>query len=331
MEFPPITILGAGSWGTALAVHLARVGQPVNLWEFDKDQVALLQRDRTNQRYLPGIALPDSVQVFADMTDAVVGAQDVLLVVPSFAFAQTLLSLKPLINSDTRVAWGTKGIDHDSNRLLHELVLENLGERPIAVLSGPSFAKEVAQGLPTAIVTASNDKTFMQDLVARFNQRAFRVYMSEDIIGVQLGGSVKNVIAIAVGASDGLHYGANAKSALITRGLAEIMRLGVAMGARPQTFMGLSGMGDLVLTCTDDQSRNRRLGLAIAKGKSIESAMEEIGQVVEGINTVEQVLYLANKYQVEMPICQQVYRVLHGKVQLKDAVTELLSRGPKFE
>jgi glycerol-3-phosphate dehydrogenase (NAD(P)+) len=171
----------------------------------------------------------------------------------------------------------------------------------------------------------------MQDLVKRFNRQALRVYMSKDIIGVQLGGAVKNVIAIAVGASDGLHYGANARSALITRGLAEIMRLGLAMGAQPQTFMGLSGMGDLVLTCTDDQSRNRRLGLAIAQGKSVEIAMKEIGQVVEGINTVEQVIYLANKYQVEMPICQQVSRVLNGKVQLRDAVTELLSRGPKFE
>lgn len=284
-----------------------------------------------NQHYLPGIALPDLVRVFGDMEQAVAGAQDILLVVPSFAFAQTLLSLKPLINFGTRVAWATKGIDHDSNHLLHELVVEHLGERSIAVLSGPSFAKEVAQGLPTAIVVASNNKTFMQNLVARFNQRAFRVYMSEDIIGVQLGGSIKNVIAIAVGASDGLHYGANARSALITRGLAEIMRLGVAMGAQSQTFMGLSGMGDLVLTCTDDQSRNRRLGLTIAQGKSVEAAMEEIGQVVEGVNTVEQVLHLADKYQVEMPICQQVYRVLHGKIQLKDAVVELLSRDPKFE
>jgi glycerol-3-phosphate dehydrogenase (NAD(P)+) len=326
-----MAILGAGSWGTALAIHLAQNEQSVNLWEFDAEQVALLQQDRVNQRYLPEIPLSDLISIFGDIKPAVESAQDILLVVPSFAFRETLISLKPLINSNIRIAWATKGIDHDSDKLLHELVIEHLGNRPIAVLSGPSFAKEMARGLPTAIVTASNDEKFMQDLVERFNRQAFRVYMSKDIIGVQLGGAVKNVIAIAVGASDGLHYGANARSALITRGLAEIMRLGLAMGADRHTFMGLSGMGDLVLTCTDDQSRNRRLGLAIAQGKSIETAVKEIGQVVEGIHTVEQVIYLANKYQVEMPICQQVFRVLNGKVQLRDAVTELLSRGPKFE
>jgi len=311
---------------------LAKNQQNINLWEFDPDQVVALQRDRTNQRYLPGFALPDTIKIFGEMEQAVEGMQDILLVVPSYAFHQTVLTLKPLIGADTRIAWATKGIvDTNSCKLLHELVIEQLGERPIAVLSGPSFAKEVAHGLPTAIVAASNDKSFTQDLVERFNYQALRVYMSDDIIGVQLGGAIKNVIAIAAGASDGLNFGANAKSALITRGLAEIIRLGLAMGAKQRTLIGLSGIGDLVLTCTDNQSRNRRLGLAIAAGKDIKSAVAEIGQVVEGINTVQQAICLANKYQVEMPICQQVARVLDGKIQLKDAVSELLSRSPKFE
>ncbi|MGD9108786.1 MAG: NAD(P)H-dependent glycerol-3-phosphate dehydrogenase [Gammaproteobacteria bacterium] len=331
MQLSPIAILGAGSWGTALAIHLVQNGQSVNLWEFDANQVIALQRDRSNQRYLPGFELPDNVTVMGDMESAVKDVQDILIVVPSHAFYQTLLALKPLISANARIAWATKGIDHDSCRLLHELVIEHLGERPIAVISGPSFAREVAQGLPTAVVAASNDENFVRDLVKRFNHHAFRVYMSKDIIGVQLGGAIKNVIAIAVGASDGLHYGANAKSALITRGLAEIMRLGLVMGAESRTFMGLSGVGDLVLTCTDDQSRNRRLGLAIAKGQSVDAAMQEIGQVVEGINTVEQVLCLAEKYKVEMPICQQVGRIISGKIQLRDAVVEILSRSPKFE
>ncbi|MGD9153324.1 MAG: NAD(P)H-dependent glycerol-3-phosphate dehydrogenase [Gammaproteobacteria bacterium] len=331
MQLSPIAILGAGSWGTALAIHLAQNRQSVNLWEFDTDQVVALQRDRSNQRYLSGFKLPDNVMVMGDMESAVKDVQDILIVVPSFAFYQTLLVLKPLISADIRIAWATKGIDHESCRLLHELVIEHLGERPIAVISGPSFAREVAQGLPTAVVAASNDEDFVRDLVKRFNHHAFRVYMSKDIIGVQLGGAIKNVIAIAVGASDGLHYGANAKSALVTRGLAEIMRLGLAMKAESRTFMGLSGLGDLVLTCTDNQSRNRRLGLAIAKGQSVDAAMQEIGQVVEGINTVDQVLCLAKKYKVEMPICQQVGRILSGKIQLRDAVVELLSRSPKFE
>lgn len=331
MQLSPIAVLGAGSWGTALAIHLAQNRQSVNLWEFDANQVVALQRDRSNQRYLPGFELPNNVTVMGDMESAVKNIKDILIVVPSYAFRQTLLALKPLISANVRIAWATKGIDHESCRLLHELVIEHLGKRPIAVISGPSFAREVAQGLPTAVAVASNDENFVRDLVKRFNHHAFRVYMSKDIIGVQLGGAIKNVIAIAVGASDGLHYGANAKSALITRGLAEIMRLGLVMGAESRTFMGLSGMGDLVLTCTDDQSRNRRLGLAIAAGKSVDAAVQEIGQVVEGINTVQQAITLADRYHIEMPICQQVARVLDGETQLREAVVELLSRDPKFE
>jgi glycerol-3-phosphate dehydrogenase (NAD(P)+) len=327
----PIAVLGAGSWGTALALHLAHNKQLVNLWEFDSSQVVALQRDRCNKRYLSGFSFPETINVFGDLEKAVADVQDVLLVVPSHAFRQTLKSLQPLLNDKARILWATKGIDPTSSQLLNEVVTEILGERSMAVLSGPSFAREVVSGLPTAITAASNDKMFADELVGRFNHGSFRVYTSDDLIGVQLGGAVKNVIAIAVGASDGLHYGANARSALITRALAEIMRLGKAMGAKQNTFMGLSGLGDLVLTCTDDQSRNRRLGLAIAAGKSIKDAEAEIGQIVEGAHTAHQIINLAKQHNVDMPICQQVYRILQGKIALKDAVKELLSREPKVE
>lgn len=330
-QFSPIAILGAGSWGTALAIHLARNEQKVNLWEFDQTQVFAMQNEHCNNRYLPGCDFPDSIEIYSEICDAIAETQDILLAVPSHAFQQTLLSLKPCINRNTRIVWATKGIDQKSYCLLHELIINTLGERPMAVMSGPSFAKEVADGLPTAVVTASNSKEFTQDLVKRFNHQAFRVYMSNDLIGVQLGGAIKNVIAIAVGASDGLNFGANARSALITRGLAEIMRLGLAMGAEQKTLMGLSGLGDLVLTCTDNQSRNRRLGLAIASGKTIKEAENEIGQIVEGAYTAKQVVHLAYKHKIDMPISQQVHRVLIGEISLRNAVMELLSRHPKYE
>lgn len=330
-QLPPIAILGAGSWGTALALHLTRNNQVVHLWEFDQSQVMAMQQERCNNRYLPKFSFPETIKVFANMQDAIMEVKDIVLAVPSYAFRQTLQTLQPLIKKSVRVAWATKGIDPETCCLLHEVVLEILGKRSIAVMSGPSFAQEVAMGLPTAIVVAANNKTFMQDLVVRFNHQAFRVYMSNDLIGVQLGGAIKNVIALAVGASDGLDFGANTRSALITRGLAEIMRLGEAMGAKKETLIGLSGLGDLVLTCTDDQSRNRRLGLAIAAGKTIKEAEAEIGQVTEGIHTAKQIVYLAEKYKIAMPISQQVYRVLNNEISLKDAVTELLSRSPKFE
>jgi len=331
MQLPSIAILGAGSWGSALAVHLASNDQTVHLWEFDQRQVMAMQQSRCNSLYLPGIEFPESIELFSDMDKAVKDVQDILLAVPSHAFRQTLQSLKPFLHSQSRLIWVTKGIDPKSCQLFHNVVEEVIGKRSLAVISGPSFAKEVARGLPTAVSVASNDITFAHDLVKRFNHQAFRIYTCDDLIGVQLGGAVKNVIAIAVGASDGLHYGANARSALITRGLAEITRLGIAMGAQPNTFMGLSGLGDLVLTCTDNQSRNRRFGLAIAQGMDIKTAEESIGQVVEGIYTAHQVMHLANQYKVEMPISEQVSRVIQNKIALKQAVKELLSREPKSE
>ena len=289
----PIAVLGAGSWGTALAAHLVRHEQPVYLWEYDKDQVLAMQRDRCNEQYAPGFAFPESMRVTNSLKDVVADVQDILIVVPSFAFRQTLQSLKPLINQSHRIVWATKGIDGKTGQLFHEVVSEVLGRRAMAVLSGPSFAKEIIQKLPAAVSLASKDKCFLDDLVNRFNRGALRVYTSNDIVGVQLGGAGKNVIAIAAGISDGLSLGANARSALITRGLAEIVRLGLAMGASRETFMGLSGIGDLILTCLDDQSRNRRCGLALAHGETLEQVKKQLGQVIEGAHVAEQLLLLA--------------------------------------
>lgn len=330
-QLPTIAILGAGSWGTALAIHLASNGRAVKLWEFDKAQVELMQRDRCNELYLPGIPLPQSLQIFGELSQALQNVNDVMLVVPSHVFQQTLAASKPFLRTSARIAWATKGIDPKTFKLLHELVIEELGERAMAVLSGPSFAKEVAQGLPTAVAIASNDSNFANDLVALFNCASFRVYTSEDLIGVQLGGAIKNVIALAAGASDGLGYGANARCGLITRGLAEMMRLGLAMGAKRETFMGLSCLGDLVLTCTDNQSRNRRFGLAMGQGRDREAAEKEIGQVVEGAHTANQVMHLAKKYHVEMPICEQIWSMLNDEIMPKEAMTNLLARSPREE
>ncbi|OGT21471.1 MAG: glycerol-3-phosphate dehydrogenase [Gammaproteobacteria bacterium RIFCSPHIGHO2_02_FULL_42_13] len=327
----PIAVLGAGSWGTALAAHLARHEQPVHLWEYDKAQVLAMQRDRCNEKYAPGFAFPELMKVTHSLKDAVFGVQDILIVVPSFAFRQTLQSLKPLIDKSHRIVWATKGIDEKNGQLFHEVVLEVLGRRAMAILSGPSFAKEIIQKLPAAVSLASEDKCFLDDLVNRFNRGVLRVYTSNDIVGVQLGGAGKNVIAIAAGISDGLSLGANARSALITRGLAEIVRLGLAMGASRETFMGLSGIGDLILTCLDDQSRNRRCGLALACGETLEQAKKQLGQVVEGANVAEQFLLLAKKHHVDMPICELVSRVLHQELTASEALSELLSRQPKEE
>lgn len=326
-----ITVLGAGSWGTALAIHLAKYKTPICLWEYDLQQVALMQQAHCNDRYLSGIPFPSSIQVEGDLAKAVSDGQDILLAVPSHAVRQTLIAIKPYLTGQTRIISATKGIDPKTNRLFHETIQEILGDRSIAVLSGPSFAKEVAKGLPTVVTIATHHDDFGRDLVALFNQGHFRVYLSRDLIGVQLGGAIKNVIAIAAGASDGLGFGANAKSALITRGLAEMIRLGIAMAAKQETFMGLSGIGDLVLTCTDDQSRNRRLGLALACGKTAEEAEKNLGQVAEGSHTAKQVMALAEQYRVEMPICKQVYRILQNEISAKQAVIELLARKPKAE
>lgn len=330
--FKPITILGAGSWGTALALTLARREQVVRLWSYEISEIAALLAERTNSRFLPGFPFPETIHPTANLAEAVKGVDDVLVVVPSVGFRDTLTMLKPLIEDRTRIICATKGLDEDTGELLNEMAEEILGKhRPFAVLSGPSFAKEVAANLPAAVVIASKDAGMVAELTERFNCPTFRVYPSDDVIGVELGGVVKNVIAIATGISDGMELGSNARSALITRGLAEIVRLGLAMGGKIETFIGLSGMGDLILTCSDNQSRNRRMGLALGQGQDVAAAEAAIGQVVEGKRNAELVLRLAEKFQVEMPICEMVWSILQGKIKTKEAVDQLLTRSTKSE
>lgn len=283
--------------------------------------------DRENQQYLPGITFPDSLTACPDLADCLQGARDVLVVVPSHGLRDTLTQIKPLLNDDSRVCWATKGFELHSGKLPHQVAGEVLGDKlPKAVLSGPTFAKEVGEGLPTAMTVASNDDKFAMAMALALSGENFRAYTSNDFVGVEVGGAIKNVLAIGAGMCDGLGFGANARVALITRGLAEMMRLGTALGAKRETMMGLAGMGDLVLTCTDNLSRNRRMGLALADGKTIEEAQEEIQQVVEGVLAAEAVKEVAEDLGIEMPICHQVYRILYEGISPREAVGELMGR-----
>lgn len=327
-----IAVLGAGSWGTALAVLLARNGEPVTLWARSRDHVAQMRRERCNRRYLPDAAFADNLSLSDDLEAAVSGARDVLVVVPSDAFREVLRRVAPALSEDGRLVWGTKGFEPGGARLLHEVAESELGAQvPVAVISGPTFAREVVQGLPTAVTVACRDPVFAEALIARFHSPRFRVYTSPDVVGVEVGGAVKNVLAIAAGIADGLGFGANTRAALITRGLAELMRLGVALGGQPETFMGLAGLGDLVLTCTDDQSRNRRVGMALGRGLALDQAVASVGQVAEGVRTAREVRRLAERARVETPISEQVDRVLYEGTAPSEAVEALLSRAVRSE
>lgn len=328
-----ISVLGAGSYGSALAISLARNGHPTLLWGHDPAHVAELEHDRCNKAFLPDVPFPADLQLTADLQRAVQAAPVLLLVVPSHVFGQVLSQVKPFLRPDTRIAWATKGLEPDSGRLLQDVARDVLGETiPLAVISGPTFAKELAAGLPTAISVASTHDDFADELSHLLHcGRSFRVYTNPDFVGLQLGGAVKNVIAIGAGLSDGLGFGANARTALITRGLVEMQRLGAALGADAKTFMGMAGLGDLVLTCTDNQSRNRRFGLALGAGKAVETAMAEIGQVVEGYRNTKEVHLLAARCGVEMPICEQIFQVLYQGKNPKEAAIALLSRDKRDE
>ena len=329
---PTFAVLGAGSWGTALAMLLADNGHPTTLWAHSATHAEALQRDRSNERYLPGVEFPTELKVSSELSEVIPAANIVLLVIPSHAFRETLLKIKPHLQPHHKVAWGTKGLEPDTRKLLHELAREELGDSiPIAVVSGPTFAREVAHKLPGAVAVASEDQDFALELAHALHNDYFRAYTSNDIVGVEIGGAVKNVLAIAAGTADGLGFGANARAALITRGVAEILRLGTALGAQVETFMGLTGLGDLVLTCTDDQSRNRRLGLALGQGKSLDETIQAIGQVVEGINTSREVHALAEDHGVEMPITEQVYLILHQGHTPREAVQALMERALRAE
>lgn len=328
-----VCVLGAGSYGTALAFCLSRNDVKTVLWGRDKQQIDLMTKDRCNQKYLPNAIFPEELMLESDLREAVVNSQDILVVVPSHAFANTLKQIKPYLNSEHRIIWATKGLEPETGRLLQEVALEILGDNiPIAALSGPTFAKEMVAGLPTAISLSSTNETLAIDFANKLHcSKSFRVYRNDDFIGIQLGGAVKNVIAIGAGLADGLGFGSNARTALITRGLTELTRLGVKMGAKPTTFMGMSGLGDLVLTCTDNQSRNRRFGLALGRGLGIEEAMTEIGQVVEGYRNTKEVHILSKRMDVEMPICEQIYEVLYNNKPAKEAALTLLGRDPTSE
>ncbi|OKB65299.1 glycerol-3-phosphate dehydrogenase [Serratia marcescens] len=328
-----MTVIGAGSYGTALAITLARNGHTVVLWGHNPAQIQTLQQDRCNQAFLPDVPFPDTLLLEADLARALAASRDVLVVVPSHVFGDVLRQLKPHLRPDARIVWATKGLEAETGRLLQDVAREALGEAiPLAVLSGPTFAKELAAGLPTAIALAATDVQFADDLQQLLHcGKSFRVYSNPDFIGVQLGGAVKNVIAIGAGMSDGIGFGANARTALITRGLAEMSRLGSALGADPSTFMGMAGLGDLVLTCTDNQSRNRRFGIMLGQGKGVQEAQDSIGQVVEGYRNTKEVLALAQRYGVEMPITEQIYQVLYCHKDAREAALSLLGRARKDE
>ncbi|AXN32163.1 NAD(P)H-dependent glycerol-3-phosphate dehydrogenase [Vibrio coralliilyticus] len=328
-----MTVLGAGSYGTSLAISLARNGANVVIWGHDPEHMARLQSDRANHEFLPSIDFPQSLIVESDLEKAVQASRDLLVVVPSHVFGIVLNNIKLHLRADSRICWATKGLEPETGRLLKDVAVEALGGGySLAVLSGPTFAKELAMGMPTAISVASPDESFVSELQEKIHcSKTFRVYANSDFTGMQLGGAVKNVIAIGAGMSDGIGFGANARTALITRGLAEMTRLGAALGAQPETFMGMAGLGDLVLTCTDNQSRNRRFGLALGQGKDVDTAQDEIGQVVEGYRNTKEVWLLSQRMGVEMPIVDQIYQVLYQGKDAHMAAKDLLARDKKSE
>jgi glycerol-3-phosphate dehydrogenase (NAD(P)+) len=327
-----IAVLGSGSWGTTLAILAARNGCQTLLWGHNSEHMALLAHDRENKHYLPGLAFPDNLTVTSDLAEVAGFCGLILISVPSHAFKDTLLKLKAHLTQDVQIAWATKGFDPDDGSLLHEVVADIFSaQTPAALLSGPSFAKEVAAELPTAITIASSQPDFAALLADILHGERFRTYTNSDLIGVEVGGAVKNVMAIAAGIADGLGFGANTRAALITRGLNEMIRLGIKLGGKQETFMGLAGLGDLILTCTDNQSRNRRFGLALGQGKDPTAATQEIGQEIEGISAAKETFLLAQKYGVDMPITEQTYKVLYEGMSPLTAVQNLLAREQKAE
>ncbi|MDQ2641972.1 MAG: NAD(P)-dependent glycerol-3-phosphate dehydrogenase [Pseudomonadota bacterium] len=328
----PIAVLGSGSWGTALAIQFARAGKPTRLWGRDAAQREAMRTARVNARYLPEAAFPPDLVIADSVDEALRGASDVLLAVPSSGFRTLLEELRPRLQPGVSIAWATKGFERESGLLPHQVAREVLGDGyPMAVLSGPTFAKEVGQGLPTAMVVASADEDFAMRIAEDLASPEFRTYISTDIIGVEIGGAVKNVLAVGAGLSDGLGFGANMRVALITRGLNEMRSLGVALGARERTFMGLAGLGDLVLTCTDDQSRNRRCGLALARGITVDEAMREIGQVVEGWHAARVLREVAHRLQLDLPICEGICQILFDGANARAVMRELMARPPQAE
>ena len=325
-----ITLLGAGAWGTALAIAFAGKHE-VMLWSREADVAVDLQNTRENHRFFPGYKLPESVAVSTDFAVAVAGAELLVVATPTAGLRPTVERLKSL-NVALPLVWVCKGFEAGSGKLPHQVVTEVLGSLVVCgALSGPSFAEEVAAGKPTAIALAANNPVFAREAARQLHNSRLRIYANDDLVGVEVGGAVKNVLAIATGACDGLGLGLNSRAALMTRGLAEIARLGLALGAQRETFMGLAGMGDLILTCTGDLSRNRRVGLGLAENKLLPQILEELGHVAEGVYTAREVDQLARKLGVDMPICTAVAAVLDGRLTAAQAVEQLMARDPKEE
>lgn len=323
-----VAVIGAGSYGTALAFCLSRNRHPTYLWGRNAQSIEKMQQQRCNAQYLDNFTFPESLHPSSDLADSITKSTYILIVVPSHAFADTLQMVAKHITPKHKIIWASKGLEPGTGRLLQSVASDILpADTALGVLSGPTFAAEMAAGLPTAITLSSNSDAINQEFANLLHDpKRFRVYLNEDLIGVQLGGAVKNVIAIGAGLADGLGFGANARTALITRGLAEMKRLGLSLGAQSETFMGMACLGDLVLTCTDNQSRNRRFGLALGQGMSVDAAIESIGQVVEGYRNTDEVHILSKKQGIEMPISEQIYKVLYEGKSAKEAAIALLGR-----
>jgi len=325
-----IAVIGDGGWGTTLAVHLSKLKHNVRLWGAFPDYIAVLNKKRENIKFLPGIKIPDSIEILPDLAETVKDSDIILLAVPSVHIRKVLERLRKC-GSEAKIVSATKGVENETLLRMSEVIYTILGEVKLCVLSGPSIAYEVARSMPTTVVAASDDKAFAKDIQSIFNTDSFRVYTSDDIVGVELGGSLKNIIAIASGIADGLGFGANSKAAILTRGMQEIARLGVAMGAKKETFSGLSCFGDLVTTCMSKHSRNRSFGEEIGKGKKVGDIISNTEMAIEGFTTTESVYQLSKKLNVDMPITAEIYNILYKDKDPKKAVKSLMTRVPKDE
>lgn len=329
-----VCVVGAGSWGTAQAILLAQKSEIVNMWTIEKNVVEEMNKERTNKAYLPGVNIPENIRVYADIEEALKGATTVVMTIPSQGFREVLKKVIPFLNKNQVVINTAKGIEESSLKRLSEVFAEETGnglQKNFVVLSGPSHAEEVSRGIPTTIVAAGQSRESCERVQDLYMAPRFRVYTNPDIIGVEISGALKNVIAICTGISDGLGFGDNTKAALLTRGLAEISRLGVALGANPLTFAGLAGVGDLVVTCTSMHSRNRRFGIEVGKGNTVPEALKAVRMVVEGYYTTAAAYRLKSEINIEMPIIEQAYAVLYNGENTAESVSKLMQRGKKHE
>lgn len=326
-----ISVIGAGSWGTALALLLYKNGHKVTIWSIMEDEIAMLEKEHEHKEKLPGVKLPEDMQFTTDLQGAVQGRDVLVLAVPSPFTRSTAHSMAAYVEEGQKIVNVAKGIEEHSLLTLSQIIEEEIPQAEVAVLSGPSHAEEVGRGIPTTIVVGAKKKETAEYLQNVFMNEVFRVYISPDVLGIELGAALKNVVALAAGIADGLGYGDNTKAALITRGIAEIARLGTAMGGRAETFSGLTGIGDLIVTCASMHSRNRRAGILIGKGYTMDAAMKEVNMVVEGVYSAKAAMELAEKYKVQLPIIEQVNRVLFEGKPADEAVKNLMLRDKKIE